>query len=84
MGQPHRDRFRLGELRAVGRAFPLRGSFVISDDGYIEILSGIRQGESVVSSPYQAISKQLKNGAQVIVEDPQARKDRYRQMRQAQ
>lgn len=56
----------------------------ISDDGYIEILSGIRQGESVVSSPYQAISKQLKNGAQVIVEDPQTRKDRYRQMRQAQ
>ena len=56
----------------------------ISDDGYIEILSGIRQGETVVSSPYQAISKQLKNGAQVIVEDPQARKDRYRQMRQAQ
>lgn len=56
----------------------------ISDDGYIEILSGIRQGESVVSSPYQAISKQLKNGAQVVVEDPNARKDRYRQMRQAQ
>jgi len=25
------DRFRLGELRAVGRDFPLRGSFVISD-----------------------------------------------------
>lgn len=56
----------------------------ISDDGYIEILSGVRQGESVVSSPYQAISKQLKNGAQVVVEDPKARKDRYRQMRQAQ
>lgn len=56
----------------------------ISDDGYIEVLSGIRQGESVVASPYQAISKQLKNGAQVIVEDPKARKDRYRQMRQSQ
>ncbi|MGL6289919.1 MAG: ABC transporter permease, partial [Silanimonas sp.] len=26
------DRFRLGELRAVGREFPLRGSFVISDE----------------------------------------------------
>lgn len=56
----------------------------ISDDGYIEVLSGVKKGESVVSSPYQAISKQLKNGAPVIVEDPKARKDRYRQMRQAQ
>ncbi|MFN5876481.1 MAG: efflux RND transporter periplasmic adaptor subunit [Ignavibacteria bacterium] len=56
----------------------------ISDDGYIEILSGVKQGESVISSPYQAISKLLKNGAAVIVEDPKARKDRYRQMRQAQ
>ncbi|MFN4985441.1 MAG: efflux RND transporter periplasmic adaptor subunit [Ignavibacteria bacterium] len=56
----------------------------ISDDGYIEILSGVKQGESVISSPYQAISKLLKNGAPVIVEDPKARKDRYRQMRQAQ
>jgi HlyD family secretion protein len=56
----------------------------ISDDGYIEILSGVRVGELVVASPYQAISKQLKNGAQVLVEDPAARKDRYRQMRQAQ
>jgi hypothetical protein len=44
----------------------------------------VRVGELVVASPYQAISKQLKNGAQVLVEDPAARKDRYRQMRQAQ
>jgi len=35
------DRFRLGELRAVGRAFPLRGSFVISDDaGRRELAEG--------------------------------------------
>lgn len=35
------DRFRLGELRAVGRDFPLRGSFVISDDaGRRELAEG--------------------------------------------
>mgnify|MGYP001809545952 FL=1 len=35
------DRFRLGELRAVGREFPLRGSFVISDDaGRRELAEG--------------------------------------------
>ncbi|MBM4179275.1 MAG: efflux RND transporter periplasmic adaptor subunit [Ignavibacteria bacterium] len=56
----------------------------ISDDGYIEILRGVRKGESVVSSPYQAISKELKNGKQVLVEDPAARKERYRKMQQAQ
>jgi putative ABC transport system permease protein len=35
------DRFRLGELRAVGREFPLRGSFVISDEaGRRELAEG--------------------------------------------
>jgi putative ABC transport system permease protein len=35
------DRFRLGELRAVGRDFPLRGSFVISDaSGRRELAEG--------------------------------------------
>lgn len=40
------DRFRLGELRAVGRDFPLRGSFVISDDaGRRELAEGPPAGE---------------------------------------
>ena len=39
------DRFRLGELRAVGRDFPLRGSFVISDDaGRRELAEGPPSG----------------------------------------
>lgn len=39
------DRFRLGELRAVGREFPLRGSFVISDDaGRRELAEGPPSG----------------------------------------
>lgn len=56
----------------------------ISDNGFIEITSGVRNGETVVSSPYQAISKQLKQGAQVIVEDAKTRKERYQKMRQEQ
>jgi HlyD family secretion protein len=56
----------------------------ISDQGYIEILSGLKPGEQVVSSPYQAISKLLTNGAPVRVEDPSARKERFLQLRQQQ
>jgi len=56
----------------------------ISDDGFIEILSGLKIDESIVVSPYQAISKLLKPGAPVRVEDPEARKDRFRQLRQTQ
>lgn len=56
----------------------------ISDDGYIEILKGLAANESVVSGPYQAISKSLKQGAVVTIEDPNARKERYRSMRQGQ
>lgn len=54
----------------------------ISDDGSIEIVSGLKKGETVVVSPYQAVSKLLKSGAQVRVENPEARKDRFRQLRQ--
>ena len=56
----------------------------ISDDGFIEIVSGLKKDESIVTSPYQAISKLLKPGAQVRVEDPEARQDRFRRLRQEQ
>lgn len=56
----------------------------ISDDGSIEIVSGLKKGEIVVVGPYQAISKLLKSGATVRVEDPADRKERFRQLRQNQ
>ena len=34
----------------------------IQDDSYIEILSGLKAGDEVVSAPYAAISKDLKDG----------------------
>ena len=34
----------------------------IQDDSYIEILKGIKEGDEVISGPYTAISKKLKQG----------------------
>ncbi len=56
----------------------------ISDEGAIEISSGLKAGDKVVSSPYEAISKLLTPGAKVTVEEPAARRERYREMRKEQ
>ncbi|MBU3699042.1 MAG: efflux RND transporter periplasmic adaptor subunit [Candidatus Kapabacteria bacterium] len=56
----------------------------ISDQGYLEVMNGLKVGDKVVSSPYEAISKLLTPGAKVTVEDPAARRERYRALRQAQ
>lgn len=37
----------------------------IQDNNYIQILSGIKEGDEVISGPYGAVSKTLKNGSQV-------------------
>lgn len=37
----------------------------IQDNNYIEIISGLKEGEEVISAPYSAISRQLKNGDKV-------------------
>lgn len=41
----------------------------IQDDENIEILSGLQEGEEVVAGPYSAISRKLKAGMQVRLED---------------
>lgn len=41
----------------------------ISDDNYIEVSSGLQGGEEVVSGSYRAISRELKDGAIVKVEN---------------
>jgi len=40
----------------------------ISDDTYIEILSGLNGDEEVVSGPYRAISKELEDGSKVSMQ----------------
>ena len=40
----------------------------IADNTYLEIKSGVQPGEEVVSGPYRAISRLLKDGAKVMLE----------------
>lgn len=40
----------------------------IADDAYIEIKSGIKPGDEVISGSYSAISRKLKEGAKVVME----------------
>ena len=41
----------------------------ISDDTYIEIIEGLKDGEEVVTGSYRAISRELKDGSKVRVEN---------------
>jgi HlyD family secretion protein len=41
----------------------------IQDISYIEILSGLKPGDKVITAPFNAISKTLKNGSKVTVVD---------------
>ncbi|WP_426492058.1 efflux RND transporter periplasmic adaptor subunit [Hymenobacter sp. 102] len=41
----------------------------ISDFQNIEVLSGVQAGDQVVSGPFRAVSKTLKDGAMVVVKD---------------
>ena len=37
----------------------------IQDDSYIQILTGVEEGDEIVKAPYTAISRKLKNGSKV-------------------
>lgn len=54
----------------------------ISDQGYIEILSGLKAGEKIVSGPYRAVTKLLEDGSKVKIEAAEERKARFDRMRQ--
>lgn len=41
----------------------------IQDNNHIEILSGLQEGETVVTGPYSAIARKLKGGTAIIVTD---------------
>lgn len=46
----------------------------VSDKGYIQITSGLSEGESVVTGSFRAISKELKDGSKIVVDSTQLRK----------
>lgn len=41
----------------------------IQDNNHIEILSGLQEGDRVVTGPYSAIARKLKSGAQITITD---------------
>jgi HlyD family secretion protein len=48
-----------------GKAKLVKVKTGIQDNNYIEITSGLKEGDMVVSGPYSAIAKQLKNGTAI-------------------
>ncbi len=48
-----------------GKVKPVEVKSGIQDNNYIQILSGLKEGQEVVSGPYSAISKVLKEGTAV-------------------
>lgn len=47
----------------------------IQDDTYIEIKSGLKEGEEIISGPYSAVSKLLKDGKKVRKNNKAAKKE---------
>ncbi|HLP96086.1 MAG TPA: efflux RND transporter periplasmic adaptor subunit [Saprospiraceae bacterium] len=41
----------------------------IQDNDYIEIVSGLQEGETVVTGPYSAVARKLKGGSRIYVSD---------------
>lgn len=74
----NQDNGREEELEEVvfvhknGRVKAVQVKTGISDFENIEILSGLQPGQEVVSGPFRAVSKQLKDGTAVVVKDEQA------------
>jgi HlyD family secretion protein len=52
----------------VVKAMPVKRG--ISDDAYMEITDGLKEGAQVVSGTYKAINRELEDGAKVRVEEP--------------
>jgi len=52
-------------LKKGGKAQMVKVTTGISDDTYMEIRSGIKPGEEVISGSYSAISRKLKDGAKL-------------------
>jgi HlyD family secretion protein len=51
-----------------GKARWVKVTTGIADDAYMEIKSGVKQGDDVISGSYGAISRKLKDGAKVTID----------------
>ncbi|MGI8435757.1 MAG: efflux RND transporter periplasmic adaptor subunit [Chthoniobacterales bacterium] len=57
-----------------GKARMVKVTTGIADDTYMEIKSGIKPGDEVISGSYSAISRKLKDGAKVEIEKAEKKK----------
>jgi HlyD family secretion protein len=55
-------------LKDGGKAKMVQVATGIADDANIEIKSGVKSGDEVISGSYSAISRKLKDGAKVVME----------------
>jgi HlyD family secretion protein len=51
-----------------GKAHWVKVTTGIADDTYMEIKSGVQPGDEVISGSYSAISRNLKDGAKVVID----------------
>src|ERR1700682_4514365 len=58
-------------LKKGAKAQQVKVTTGISDDTYMEIKSGIKSGDEIISGSYSAISRKLKDGAKVVIEKEQ-------------
>jgi len=64
-----RERLQKGVFQKIGnKAQWVKVTTGIADDTYMEIKSGIKPGDEVVSGSYSAISRKLKDGAKVMID----------------
>jgi HlyD family secretion protein len=61
-------------LKDGGKAKMVKVTTGIADDTYMEIKSGIQEGDEVISGSYSAISRKLKDGSKVEIEKPAKKK----------
>ena len=59
-----------------GRAIARQVKTGIQSDELIEILSGLKEGDEIVSGSYRAISKDLENGAAITIDQNPKKPDR--------
>ncbi|MBK9335369.1 MAG: efflux RND transporter periplasmic adaptor subunit [Lewinellaceae bacterium] len=62
---------------AIGDTVAMREVKVgIQDNDFIEITSGLKEGESVVTGPYSAIARKLKAGSRIRMAEPDKKKEK--------
>lgn len=55
----------------------------IQDNDFIEITSGLQEGETIVTGPYSAVARKLKGGARIVISDKNKNNDKDKKSEKA-